>query len=559
MSLMKKAFLPLMALFIATSCTNDKSNDPTIDNSENIDGVYFSVNITTSDLTRTTTGNEGEEAGQIGENEIYNIQLIFTDKEQNYLTSSELLEISNGQDISSNGASKIFKVTATNAEAFKNKEEIKVYAICNYYSSSHTALNYRTDDKLQKELSLNQYSDIYWNTTKSGTKIYTGLLMSSAEDFRSKEIPSTGFSNDINNPTDLGSIKVQRTMARFDIATALPTEDNKKIGNVVISFDAAALINVSKKFYLFKEVEASENSSPQSFTLLKKEETGLYVNDPKWWQASNNPASDAFIFPLTSSSKATDLSFKEYAALTKNEKSPTGGSMTSEYDSNRTYYIFNYTTPNTIPKADEQKHGVTTGVVFRGEMQTDNNYTIPGMSDGHTLYAYGQVLYGDKENVAIIAANPSSSDVAQQIMADVYNTKVDDAIKTNWVRDNGEKENAFNSAMKNAGFTVYKATSGESNDYHYYCYYYYWNRHNTITSSDNNGEMGIMEYGVVRNNIYKLAITKVSALGHPGDPNDDPDPVKPEDPNSPKPDENAYFSVSVQVVPWSVRVNDIEF
>ncbi len=68
--------------------------------------------------------------------------------------------------------------------------------------------------------------------------------------------------------------------------------------------------------------------------------------------------------------------------------------------------------------------------------------------------------------------------------------------------------------------------------------------------------MGPMEFGVVRNNVYKLAVTKISRLGHPRISDNDPDPVDPDDPDE---DGDAYFTVAVEVLPWTVRVNDFEF
>lgn len=65
-----------------------------------------------------------------------------------------------------------------------------------------------------------------------------------------------------------------------------------------------------------------------------------------------------------------------------------------------------------------------------------------------------------------------------------------------------------------------------------------------------------MEFAVVRNNVYKMAVTKINRLGHPRLSENDPDPVDPDDPNETG---NVYISVSVEVLPWVVRVNDIEF
>ena len=87
----------------------------------------------------------------------------------------------------------------------------------------------------------------------------------------------------------------------------------------------------------------------------------------------------------------------------------------------------------------------------------------------------------------------------------------------------------------------------------YYFYYYYWNRHN---DNEQPGTMGPMEFAVVRNNVYKLAVTGIAKLGHPRITGNDPDPVDPDDPNEKG---DAYLTVSVEVLPWVVRENNIEF
>ena len=77
--------------------------------------------------------------------------------------------------------------------------------------------------------------------------------------------------------------------------------------------------------------------------------------------------------------------------------------------------------------------------------------------------------------------------------------------------------------------------------------------------------MGIMEFAVVRNNVYKLAVNSINRFGHPTppdpsnpdpDPEPDPDPVDPDDPDE---SVNYYFNVTVKVLPWTVRINNIEF
>lgn len=119
-----------------------------------------------------------------------------------------------------------------------------------------------------------------------------------------------------------------------------------------------------------------------------------------------------------------------------------------------------------------------------------------------------------------------------------------------------EKEGAlknFKKAVVGKNFTIYQRSHDTEFGWGYYCYYYYWNRHN-----DNgfNGIMGPMEFAVVRNNVYKLAVTKINRLGHPRISENDPD--KPT-PGTPDEDESVYIDVTSEVLPWVVRVNNIEF
>ncbi len=87
----------------------------------------------------------------------------------------------------------------------------------------------------------------------------------------------------------------------------------------------------------------------------------------------------------------------------------------------------------------------------------------------------------------------------------------------------------------------------------YYCYYYYWNRHN---DNGDEGAMGPMEFDVVRNNVYKLAVTKIARLGHPRISANDPD--KPT-PNTPDEKGDVYITVTCTTLPWVVRENEIHF
>lgn len=119
--------------------------------------------------------------------------------------------------------------------------------------------------------------------------------------------------------------------------------------------------------------------------------------------------------------------------------------------------------------------------------------------------------------------------------------------------DNGDILANFKKAVTGAGFTIYQRSQDNREGWGYYCYYYYWNRHN---DNGKNGIMGPMEFGVVRNNVYKLAVTHIARLGHPRISQNDPDSP---DPGTPDESSNIYITVDAEVVPWTVRVNDIVF
>lgn len=112
---------------------------------------------------------------------------------------------------------------------------------------------------------------------------------------------------------------------------------------------------------------------------------------------------------------------------------------------------------------------------------------------------------------------------------------------------------AFKKAATGNDITIYQRSTDNVDGAGYYCYYYYWNRHN---DNGNNGVMGPMEFAVVRNNVYKLSVTSIEKLGHPRVPLNDPESPTPKTPDE---KENVYLTVDAKVLPWVVRVNNIEF
>ena len=77
------------------------------------------------------------------------------------------------------------------------------------------------------------------------------------------------------------------------------------------------------------------------------------------------------------------------------------------------------------------------------------------------------------------------------------------------------------------------------------CYYPYWIRH---ANNNKPNEMGIMEFGIVRNNIYDLAVQSIGSLGLSGV--DKPEPDKDDE------TDEVIFTVVIKVKDWVLRQNN---
>ena len=326
-----------------------------------------------------------------------------------------------------------------------------------------------------------------------------------------------------NTPLSLGAHTVERSMARFDYKQAGAFDMG---AGITLTLTDAALINQSKAHYMFRRVTADANTT-SAITVGGAEIPTNWVVDTDW----GNKVAANFDAQLEAPST---WDWTSLASLTTDD----------QYDGD--YKIWCYAKENTIPGTTAQKHNVSTGVVFKGELtagETASDAVKTAMAAGKRIYVFNNVLYGAWKDVK--AAAEAGTDPTLQA---AYNQAA------TGVAADAEPTGAAAAA---AGFTGYSAKDGK-----YYNYYYYWNRHNDNLDPYT---MGIMEFAVVRNNVYKLAVDKISRFGHPTppdpsnpdpDPEPDPDPVDPDDPDE---SVNYYFNVTVKVLPWTVRINNIEF
>lgn len=216
----------------------------------------------------------------------------------------------------------------------------------------------------------------------------------------------------------------------------------------------------------------------------------------------------------------TDGSFKNggnaatyFRALPTTDENPgtvTGESTVSKPDIGaRMAYCFENSTD-----INHQTHGLSTGISFVARMykNKDCSQKIP------TLYQYQGYNF-----TSLAAIGEAFKGNTPQAILDLIKGTTSET-----------KEN-----LKAAGIVKYSDNI---------CYYYT----TEIKHFDdgNNNTLGNMEFAIMRNNIYSLAITNISKIG---------DPIVDPTPGTPNETKEAALKVQVEILPWIVRYNDIEF
>lgn len=560
------------------------------------DKVYMSFKLELPTASRSETDNTGDsnsnenpdtEVGTTAENTIADLDVVLATMD----AAGKYQYVTESTDATLTGADNAY-VATFESETLESQasEDVYVFVFCNYPNGT-----VYTDSKILNGES-NAVLDV--NNVEMIAKV-NAFWMANAS-IHSKTLDDASILKKHNTPSNaypLGEVKVERAAARFDFAQKaevstvgkelpvnsyvlekLSSSDDTPV--VYVQLTNMALINVSKQFHYLRQVadEVSASAPQMGYDKTKiticgdetKDANGIFnyvVDSDAEAKVSNDYLPENFLNYWTtgntslSSTNATAvpvevINFGEiWNGLDDNEKTvitslSSNDNWTPTTGDDPGYQVWRYATENTLPTVAKQKKSLSTAVLFKGYLvdKKDSGNRLDGESN---VYVHNNVLYGNWEQVKTAAtdANPTLKyaydAMASKIPSYTENTDTDD---TNNLSE-PKKEDAAD-----AGFTVYSPESGSTaSSPKYPMYYYYINKHNT--SSDNT-VMGPMEFAVVRNNVYKLAVTGISKFGHPADPTGDPDPENPGDPDE---DKEIYFTVSVKVLPWTVRVNNIEF
>ena len=561
-----KFFIPVLAAGLFAACSDDNNDSPMLPE----DGPAEGVNMTISLKLPTTVGGRatdaagnpvGTETAKEFESNINEVLLVLADPTSNAFIASA---VTDQMAVDNTDKTKVTAKSTFNKSVLSNyitslgqspdQVQVNVFAFCNPTTEFKNVMATRTRGD-QATLWANEA------TTLTAEKLdYATVFASAAIPMANKAVTKLNLpkKSDIEAGTyaedyfDMGSINVIRSIARFDYKNGGENNDNTYSIDIktpdgtiddalTIELTHMALVNLSKSYFLLHRV------APDNATILYDGVNGVTlagdyddtrIADVDWdWKAKAvSGYTDKFFYSSTGDAESWNRI--EINSLTNDDEDASWNANNTNGD----YKIWRYVTENTIPGTPQnQKTGVSTGVVFRGVLKTNDKTpeafktTIEGKTEPIYVYKDGNMFASwedvkaeaekeGNENTAIKAAFDACKDIADATARDT------EAVKQ--------------------GFTIYRYDAGAKA----YCtLYYYWNRH---VDNNNAGVMGEKEFGVVRNNVYKLSVTEISGLGHTRKPGDDPDPV---DPNDPDEKSDVKIKVSCIVDPWSVRVNNIKF
>lgn len=363
-----------------------------------------------------------------------------------------------------------------------------------------------SDRVISQENEADFLADVDKNTYAKGAidDISAGVVMTN----RAVDNLGTVIAKKSGNSNDDVVIKIvlERVLARLDIGkreeTFSLTDKNSKL-YARVTPDGYYVVNLARHYYSFRHtavlnsLEEPEWSLPTNFGNVS--DIDGYVVDPYFFNKKINATN------FTNADKFYEHFYGEYNGM---DSAPwTAFKPVSETPQYNTIYCLDNCT-----LAPAQKNGYSTGIVFKAILEPYNNV--------YHLNADGSlVLITDKNKYpeVIYYFNYNFYDSPEALAA---------AIGI--------------SSISGVDLDQYQVRTYMMSDEGYRCYYTYWIRH-----QDNykNTVMGVMEFAVVRNNLYRILISDVSALG---DANVDVDPDLPDEGQT-------YLKVVLNVKPWIVR------
>lgn len=298
------------------------------------------------------------------------------------------------------------------------------------------------------------------------------------------------------------------------------------IGNITnITLKGYYVVNARKEGYYFRHVDKEGSAtSPLAEANYGNSTTSLpYVVDPKTYSKTYSGT------PAALAGSYADWYLQASGAFSLSSFGSFGGSYTDMpgYSSSAAETkVAAYCHENTMLK-DKQKNGYTTSIVFKAEIApskmmqkktgsggVEENSTFTSMSE---IFYHSGIFYKDiaaLKEAGVLLTDGTTSSSASGAPAD----------------------------LKKNDVQCFKIGSADGK---FVCYYPYWIKH---IPSDDVAE-DVMEFGIVRNNVYKVTVTGIQGVGKDGVTEDIITDTETDDPTT------VLLNVKLSIKPWIVRTN----
>lgn len=296
------------------------------------------------------------------------------------------------------------------------------------------------------------------------------------------------------------------------------------IGNITdITLKNYYVVNARKEGYYFRHVDKESTvTNPLTEANYGNSSATLpYVTDPKTYNktytstpALANSYGDWY---LQGSSAFGLLSFGTFSGTYTDMPGYSSGAVETK--------VAAYCYENTMLK-DKQKNGYTTGIVFKAEIAPSKMMQKKSSGDGveetTTIGSIGEIFYHSGifykdiealKEAGVLLADGTTSSSASGAPAD----------------------------LKKNDVQCFKKGSGDGK---FICYYPYWIKHLPSDTAED-----VMEFGIVRNNVYQVTVTGIQGVGKDGVTENIITDTETDDPTT------VLLNVKLSIKPWVVRAN----
>lgn len=488
-----KIFLSFLLAAAMTGCINDADIDsdnpapPVVQKG----GVVFSFTVPNSSGGRSVEDSGIYDKGSADEYKMNNVRI--------YLFNSTTKNIVKSFNVTLGAAD-----TSTDVVKYTSPDKFSIdpgtydlYAVAN----RTTAINAPTVDVLLSNIDSESYA------TGSISSAEKGLIMSNRGTANQNiQITQPATSDQTTNVT----VRMERAVAKLMLAKGkenFELTDDKGAVYATINLSNYRYFNLSKKFYTFRHVATIQDGNDDTYLIEPN-----YTVTPEFFgdvPSVNGYVIDPYFFKKTVAGAPDFVNQDGYYAQPFYQNAPEN--ITSTLNAAGSYTSI-YCLENNMYRP-AQKRDYTTGIVFKGSMSVPTSRTFNEAGENVEANSQTKLFYFNYNFYTSLKA-----------VHDVGHANVP------------ENESDLTPEMqKKYGIKIFTKSSDGS----FACYYNY-----LIQHEKNSGfTMGVMEFSIVRNNIYKVMITSIDGLGT-GTPDVEPgvdDKYK------------AYLNVDFAIYPWIVR------